>query len=121
PKLAGFEICKSDKTESIGPHEVDVWHAPEIREWRGTSKETDVYSFGVLMYEILMGRPPQWEERGTSFEVLFITFERNRSNWVAESSPMAPEYVELMHLCLAPDHSRRPSMEGMFFMLSEGF
>ncbi|KAF9968150.1 hypothetical protein BGZ73_000241 [Actinomortierella ambigua] len=118
PKLAGFEICKSDKTTSIGPREEDVWHAPEIRESYGTSKATDVYAFGVLMYEILMGEPPKWIENTHPFQE---KFQHNIAQWVAESYQRSPEYIKLMQLCLNPDHTKRPTMTEIFEWLSEGF
>ncbi|KAF9151782.1 hypothetical protein DFQ26_001135, partial [Actinomortierella ambigua] len=61
PKLTAFEICRHIQYDySLGPVvKRSVWHAPERVSWHGTSFKTDVFSFGVLMYEISMGRPPE--------------------------------------------------------------
>ncbi|KAF9969649.1 hypothetical protein BGZ73_007921 [Actinomortierella ambigua] len=119
PKLAGFEICRSETTLSIGPISVDVWQAPERRQ-HGTSEETDVFAFGVLMYEIIMNVPPVWNPNvpGTIHDQV----KQNVSEWACKSAMSAsPKYIELMQRCLDTDHIGRPSMVDVFDALSQGY
>ncbi|KAF9969651.1 hypothetical protein BGZ73_007923 [Actinomortierella ambigua] len=98
PKLAGFELCDSENTELIGPYELDAWHAPEMREKHGTSRATDVYAFGILMYEILMEHPLEWEESKVPFEALTTMYRSDPARLVAESNLMAPDLDEVLRL-----------------------
>ncbi|KAF9160104.1 hypothetical protein DFQ26_005876 [Actinomortierella ambigua] len=118
PKLAGFEICRSEASVSIGPRDDDVWHSPERRH--GSSKETDVYAFGVLMYEIAMGGPPPCTVHTTPPG---MAPRQNVDIWVAMSTPAfsSPRYVKLMRRCLAEDFLSRPSMADVFTELSDGY
>ncbi|KAG0231686.1 hypothetical protein BGW42_008701 [Actinomortierella wolfii] len=120
PKLAGFEICHSDKRLYIGTPEIgDVWIAPEIRRGHNTSFKTDVFSFGVLMYEIARGQPPEWND------ILSWSYNKVEQNvkWTEECFPFVPslEYSELMQQCLSMDDERRPTMPEVFTKLLDGY
>ncbi|KAG0234189.1 hypothetical protein BGW42_006827 [Actinomortierella wolfii] len=124
PKLAGFEICRCDKVLSIGPTDPrDVWAAPERRKGHGTGPKTDVFSFGVLMYEIAMGLPPEWTEPDTPFGDHFHRVEQNVAMWAAKCHPFAPssEYLDLMQQCLSANEEARPEMPQVLTTLSEGY
>lgn len=40
------------------PNRIDGYRAPEVTDTRKVSQKADVYSFGVLLLELLTGRPP---------------------------------------------------------------
>ncbi|KAF9969650.1 hypothetical protein BGZ73_007922 [Actinomortierella ambigua] len=123
PKLAGFEICRKEDLafQSVGPVGVlDVWDAPE-KQYHGSSFETDVFAFGVLMYEIAMQKPPVWvdEHPGTSDR----KFASNVNQWIAQAHAFNPssKYTELMQRCLSVVSTDRPKMAAIFDTLAQGY
>ncbi|KAG0249191.1 hypothetical protein DFQ27_000300 [Actinomortierella ambigua] len=123
PKLAGFEICRSDNSLSIGQeNESDPWLAPERRDGHGSSPKTDVFAFGVLMYEIIMGRPPRWVVDSSSPPTIRGKTEQNVAGWIVESAGLATEeYAALMQSCLAYDYEKRPKIAEVCDILSNGY
>ncbi|KAF9968427.1 hypothetical protein BGZ73_000130 [Actinomortierella ambigua] len=122
PKLAGFETCRSGMAVTVGSvDEDDVWKAPETRLGHGWSKEAGVFAFGILMYEITMGSPPQWNVNCTG--TVYEKTKQNVADWIEKSYNTAPSprYAVLMQKCLDADHMHRPTMENVFIELSEGF
>jgi polo-like kinase 1 len=82
--------------------------APEILEGKnGHSYECDVWSFGVLMYTLLVGRPP--------FETKDVktTYRRIKMNLYTfpENVEVSPEAKALIQSILVIDYTRRPNLE----------
>ncbi|KAG0250106.1 hypothetical protein DFQ27_009570 [Actinomortierella ambigua] len=108
PKLTGFEVCTHSRLHyslgSVVQRTVwTVWHAPECISRHGTSFKTDVFSFGVLMYEISMGHPP--EMRGNDVKHADV------QDWISQEYDHVSEgYSELMRRCLEIDYPNRPLM-----------
>ncbi|KAF9160109.1 hypothetical protein DFQ26_005881 [Actinomortierella ambigua] len=109
PKLAGFEV-----------YDLDLWDAPEKRH-RGSSFATDVFAFGVLMYEIAMQQPLVWINRPSVPSRK--EYEQKASQWVAEANSFSPspKYIELMQQCLSFTYTDRPAMSTIFDTLVEGY
>ncbi|KAG0263440.1 hypothetical protein DFQ27_001769 [Actinomortierella ambigua] len=106
PKLTAFEVCRHIQYDySLGSVvKRTVWHAPERVSWHGTSFKTDVFSFGVLMYEISMGHPP--EMKGSDVKHADV------QDWISqEYDHVSKGYSELMRRCLEIDYPQRPIME----------
>ncbi|KAG0235284.1 hypothetical protein BGW42_005451 [Actinomortierella wolfii] len=108
PKLTGFEVCRHINYDySLGSVvKRTVWHAPERVSWHGTSFKTDVFSFGVLMYEISMGKPP--EMKGYSVA------HSDVQDWISqEYDHISQDYSTLMAKCLEIDYPNRPEMKSV--------
>ncbi|KAG0235298.1 hypothetical protein BGW42_005465 [Actinomortierella wolfii] len=106
PKLTGFEICRFlDKEYSIGQKRPgSVMNAPEIKSGYGHSVYTDVYSFGVLMYQISMGELPNMRDQWVTKEDV--------DEWHShEFGCLSESYSKLMRLCLDSDYKSRPTMK----------
>ncbi len=58
--LAGSEQAAQDATLAPGQLNVGAMHcmAPEEREWGAVDARSNIYSAGVILYEMLTGRPP---------------------------------------------------------------
>ncbi|KAF9303967.1 hypothetical protein BGZ74_002681 [Mortierella antarctica] len=98
PKITGFEMCRRDTYETGDYLEFDKhylrWWAPKTSS-DGTYNGSDVYAFGVLMYEISTGREP---EDGDIIEM--------------EGMKICDEYTKLMKRCLnGRHHNARPKMD----------
>ncbi|KAF9161878.1 hypothetical protein DFQ26_004067 [Actinomortierella ambigua] len=102
PKLGGFETSKDEAASSLVHGPTTYWHAPE-REKYGTSFLTDVYAFGILMYEISLQREPS-----SSDNAVLVT---------QEYGSICLPYSSLMKRCLAHT-SIRPTMDAVAKELS---
>ena len=82
--------------------------APEILEGKnGHSYECDVWSFGVLIYTLLIGRPP--------FETKDVktTYRRIKMNLYTfpENVEISPEAKSLISAILVIDYTKRPTLD----------
>lgn len=81
--------------------------APE--SWRGetATARTDLYSFGVTLYELLAARTPFSELAGPELRARVIDHEPPS---LATAAPWVPRsLIDLVDTCLARDPARRPS------------
>ncbi|KAG0196904.1 hypothetical protein BGX28_009630, partial [Mortierella sp. GBA30] len=100
PMLTGFELCKGDgDLTGYYPEikEIHKWWAPERLRKCGSSPASDVYSFGMLMFEISTGREPESEAD-------LVALENNR---------LCAEYTALMKRCLQEHFNARPKIDSV--------
>nr|BAJ92708.1 predicted protein [Hordeum vulgare subsp. vulgare] len=94
---------------------------PEFVNTRRPSIESDVYSFGIVLLEIVSGRPPVTETVGRSFSLLKwvwnlygrdeILEAADPRLWGVENDEWWMERVLVVGLwCALPDQSERPSV-----------
>jgi serine/threonine protein kinase len=81
------------------------------------SKKTDVFSFGVLLFEIMSGQPPWSDVGNTAAAHLVLSGDR-----VPVPARAPPHYGTLMTHCFVTDVSERPSLRhgvrDWFFVLA---
>ncbi|KAF9955106.1 hypothetical protein BGZ72_004016 [Mortierella alpina] len=99
PMLTGFELCKGDGDQTGYQPDMDevykAWWSPERLQEYGTSPQSDVYAFGVLMYEISTGKEPT---AGADLAA-------------EEDGRLCTEYTALMKRCLLPRFNARPKID----------
>ncbi|KAF9550486.1 hypothetical protein EC957_000160 [Mortierella hygrophila] len=97
PKITGFEMCKQSTSRTGKYPDIDEgyrrWWSPERTDKYGTSTKSDIFAFGVLMYEISTGKEP---EDGDLVEM--------------EGMRICPQYTALMERCLDSHYDARPSI-----------
>ncbi|KAE9613829.1 putative protein kinase RLK-Pelle-LRR-III family [Lupinus albus] len=107
---------------SSTPNRVDGYRAPEVTDPRKVSQKADVYSFGVLLLELLTGKAPTHallNEEGVDLPRWVQSVVREE--WTSEVFDLEllryqnveEEMVQLLQLavdCAAPYPDKRPSM-----------
>ncbi|GBC02887.1 hypothetical protein RclHR1_04880012 [Rhizophagus clarus] len=78
--------------------------APEVFQGQKYTEASDIYSFGMIMWELMTGRKPFWD-RSHDTELIIKICDGLRPPIVTN----APEgYIELMKECWHPDPNKRP-------------
>uniref|UniRef100_A0A803R510 Protein kinase domain-containing protein n=2 Tax=Cannabis sativa TaxID=3483 RepID=A0A803R510_CANSA len=120
-RVSDFGLAHLASSNST-PHRIDGYRAPEVTDPHKVTLKADVYSFGVLLLELLTGKPPthsQLNEEGVDLPKWVQSVVREE--WTAEVFDLEllryqnveEEMVELLQLALEctmqyPD--KRPSM-----------
>ena len=108
-KISSFRLAqmlKNDKSEFEIPHGEGIlikWSAPEVLISRKISSKSDVWSFGILQYEVLTGK--QLKMSNTDAEQ-FIKSEGH----LLCPPPDCPDVIyEKIAKCLSSESTQRPS------------
>ncbi|MEU3320317.1 serine/threonine-protein kinase [Streptomyces sp. NPDC006785] len=111
PMLTDFGIARlADSPGLTRTHEfvgTPAYVAPESAEGRPQTSAVDVYGAGILLYELVTGRPPF--AGGTALEVL----HRHLSEEPRRPSTVPEPLWTVIERCLSKDPDRRPSAENL--------
>jgi serine/threonine protein kinase len=84
--------------------------APEIFQGKKYTKASDIYSFGMIMWELMTGRRPFWD-RNHDVELIIEICDGIRP---PINNTNAPEgYIELMKECWNSDPNKRPTANSL--------
>ena len=109
PKLADFGIAVTDAQERLtatgtaigSPHYV----SPEQASGRPVGPQSDVYSLGVVLYELLTGRRPFENDNVMALAIAHVEEEADPPS--AHKPELAPEIDAAVMRCLAKDPEER--------------
>ncbi|RIB26201.1 kinase-like domain-containing protein, partial [Gigaspora rosea] len=94
----------ASKSNSDGIYGILPYIAPEILNQHPYTKESDIYSFGIIMWEILYGKPVPFDQ------TLELQFQLQVCNGlrppIYENTAIC--YVDLMKKCRNMDPKKRP-------------
>ena len=119
PKLADFGLAKNinekddrnkrkDETPILGTY---IYDAPEVFSNLEYSKATDVYSFALVVYEIMTNKKPSFGS--TMYQVM-----TNVLNGYRPDLSQLPEcYRKLIKNCWSTDPKKRPTFESIVTLL----
>src|SRR5207247_2555284 len=90
--------------------------APEVFQGQKYTKASDIYSFGMIMWELMTGRRPFWDKSHDTDLIIEIC-DGLRPPIVTN----APEgYIELMQKCWHSDPKERPTASDVFDIFKYG-
>lgn len=132
-----YEACVSDfglahlVGPSSTPNRITGYRAPEVTDARKVSHKADVYSFGVLLLELLTGKAPSQSllnEEGVDLPRWVQSVVREE--WTSEVFDLEllryqnveEDMVQLLQLavdCVAPYPDKRPSMSEVVHRIEE--
>ncbi|MGW1226661.1 protein kinase domain-containing protein [Streptomyces sp. NPDC002530] len=111
PMLTDFGIARlADSPGLTRTHEfvgTPAYVAPESAEGRPQTSAVDIYGAGILLYELVTGRPPF--AGGTALEVL----HRHLSEEPRRPGNVPAPLWTVIERCLSKDPDRRPSAENL--------
>ncbi|MFF8612453.1 serine/threonine-protein kinase [Streptomyces sp. NPDC015350] len=111
PMLTDFGIARlADSPGLTRTHEfvgTPAYVAPESAEGRPQTSAVDIYGAGILLYELVTGRPPF--AGGTALEVL----HRHLSEEPRRPSTVPQPLWTVIERCLSKEPERRPSAENL--------
>jgi len=105
---------ESKTTSNVGPLK---WMAPEAISDQKYSQRSDVYSFGIIVWEITNCCEPY---SGITAVNAAMGVVQNGLRPAVTSVPIGSGYVSMMQSCWQQDASQRPTMESITSFLNSG-
>ncbi|XP_051908106.1 mitogen-activated protein kinase kinase kinase 7 isoform X1 [Hippocampus zosterae] len=107
-KICDFGTACDIQTHMTNNKGSAAWMAPEVFEGNKYSEKCDVFSWGIILWEVVTRRKPFDEIGGPAFRIMWAVHNGTRPPLIKN----LPKPIEnLMTRCWSKDPSQRPSME----------
>uniref|UniRef100_G3NSE7 Mitogen-activated protein kinase kinase kinase 7 n=1 Tax=Gasterosteus aculeatus aculeatus TaxID=481459 RepID=G3NSE7_GASAC len=107
-KICDFGTACDIQTHMTNNKGSAAWMAPEVFEGSNYSEKCDVFSWGIILWEVITRRKPFDEIGGPAFRIMWAVHNGTRPPLIHN----LPKPIEsLMTRCWSKDPSQRPSME----------
>jgi serine/threonine protein kinase len=101
------ENDNNNDNEDSNVYGIIPYVAPEVLQGRKYTKASDIYSFGMIMWELMVGRRPFWD-RNHNTELIIDICDGLRPPIITN----APDgYIDLMKKCWHSDPEKRPKAD----------
>eukprot|EP01117_Protostelium_nocturnum_P010316 TRINITY_DN3705_c0_g2_i4.p1 TRINITY_DN3705_c0_g2~~TRINITY_DN3705_c0_g2_i4.p1 ORF type:complete len:810 (+),score=253.55 TRINITY_DN3705_c0_g2_i4:50-2431(+) len=119
-KLVGFgrAYYTSDEPKPDGKEAEKRWKAPEVIKSSASSLSGDVWSFGVLLWQLCQWKSVPYEELEEE-DILPLLLKGEKLEFTNDSA--APEVRELAERCWKIDPKERPSLQELLGFLNPRF
>uniref|UniRef100_A0A8C1W2A8 Mitogen-activated protein kinase kinase kinase 7 n=2 Tax=Cyprinus carpio TaxID=7962 RepID=A0A8C1W2A8_CYPCA len=114
-KICDFGTACDIQTHMTNNKGSAAWMAPEVFEGSNYSEKCDVFSWGIILWEVITRRKPFDEIGGPAFRIMWAVHRGTRPPLI-ENLPKPIE--SLMTRCWSKDPSQRPSMEEIVKIMS---
>ncbi|RIB22022.1 kinase-like domain-containing protein [Gigaspora rosea] len=105
----------ASKSNSDGIYGILPYIAPEVLNKHPYTKESDIYSFSIIMWEILYGKPVPYE---TKSELQFqLQVCNGLRPYIYENTAIC--YADLMKKCWNMDPKKRPTSKEIYDIFAE--
>uniref|UniRef100_H3CJ52 Mitogen-activated protein kinase kinase kinase 7 n=1 Tax=Tetraodon nigroviridis TaxID=99883 RepID=H3CJ52_TETNG len=106
-KICDFGTACDIQTHMTNNKGSAAWMAPEVFEGSNYSEKCDVFSWGIILWEVITRKKP-FEIGGPAFRIMWAVHNGTRPPLIKD----LPKPIEsLMTRCWSKDPSQRPSME----------
>ncbi|CAB9506309.1 activated protein kinase catalytic subunit alpha-1 [Seminavis robusta] len=105
-KVADFGLSSRAGAGAIG---TPFWMAPEILQGGSNTEESDVYAFGIVLFEAFARKEPYDGE--DPVEVLKLVCDKSVNKRPPAPKDSPPHITSVMSDCLVADPAERPSFE----------
>lgn len=107
-KICDFGTACEFQTHMTNNKGSAAWMAPEVFEGCNYTEKCDVFSWGIILWEVLTRKKPFDEMGGPAFRIMWAVHNGTRPPLIRD----LPKPLELlMTRCWAGNHVERPSMD----------
>lgn len=115
-KICDFGTAADKSTYMTNNKGSAAWMAPEVFESSSYTEKCDVFSWGIILWEVLSGKKPFDEIGGSAFRILWAVHKGQRPPLLDD---FLPAINELMQNCWHPDPSKRPNMAEVVHVMAD--
>jgi len=122
-KIADFGLAKSQDINNAekmtGLMGTYHWMAPEIFDNKNYTIKADVFSFGVVLWEICARETPYQNLKSPAAIMKYVTVEKGRPDLTKVPKNHPVQLIELMVSCWDHDPDKRPTFEEVLDFLTK--
>eukprot|EP00737_Agarophyton_chilense_P000772 gb/GEZJ01000855.1/.p1 GENE.gb/GEZJ01000855.1/~~gb/GEZJ01000855.1/.p1 ORF type:complete len:861 (+),score=119.39 gb/GEZJ01000855.1/:511-3093(+) len=107
----GLSRLRTGSYVNTGPGGTPEWMAPELLRQDPFNEKSDVFSFGVILWELVMCEKPWRDDH--PMQIVFKVGSRGEKLPTPPPEQCAPELREMIVECFADDPRRRPTFENL--------
>ncbi|EXX71949.1 Tpk1p [Rhizophagus irregularis DAOM 197198w] len=113
--ITDIGLCKPDDTNNNNVYGVLPYIAPEILQGQNYTNAADIYSYGIIMYEVISGLPPFYDVcHDENLAIKICNGHRPRF-----SIKVPQLIVQLIKRCLDSNPSNRPTIKEITRIISQ--
>ncbi|GAB6027640.1 Mitogen-activated protein kinase kinase kinase 7 [Chamberlinius hualienensis] len=117
-KICDFGTACDIQTHMTNNKGSAAWMAPEVFEGSNYSEKCDVFSWGIILWEVISRQKPFDDIRGSAYQILWAVHSGKRPPLIRG----CPKPLELlMNRCWAKEPHLRPSMDEVVNIMSHVF
>ncbi|XP_023703195.1 mitogen-activated protein kinase kinase kinase 7 isoform X2 [Cryptotermes secundus] len=115
-KICDFGTACDKKTYMTNNKGSAAWMAPEVFEGSNYTEKCDVFSWGIILWEVLSRRKPFDDIGGSAFRIMWAVHTGERPPLISG----CPKPIEqLMTSCWDKNPASRPSMDEVVHIMSQ--